>query len=389
VPWRLKRNAHQIIVNRRQASPDTLIHDSLFPPMKMPGGVRPAWNVIAGRRSPIRENGNSPEWPTRRQGRSCAGTMTTSRIVRGLFVSAIGIFTVLSPRPADLSVGLFSATSPPSRKVAVTRGVGRRPRAVVRRAIGDGYIPGVLIVEHEATVRSFLRTALEPITRIEEAADAEQALDILNRRAQATDVALVDQILPRRSGLEVLHITKSQWPWIRVAILTGSGSEDLAIQALRAGASDYLRKPIAVAALLQAVTRLTVGLGVRVPPTAASAAVADHVYTSPVHPNIRRALMFVSAHFAETITLADVARAAGLSRFHFCRLFHREIGVPFHEHLHEVRVRRAQTLLANRYMRVSEVAYAVGFNDLSHFDRTFRKMIGQSPSEYRASLQCA
>jgi AraC-like DNA-binding protein len=71
------------------------------------------------------------------------------------------------------------------------------------------------------------------------------------------------------------------------------------------------------------------------------------------------------------------------------RLFHHETGVPFHEHLHDLRVTQAKALLANRYRRVSEIAYAVGSNDLSHFDRTFRRMVGYSPSEYRRSMAMA
>jgi len=97
----------------------------------------------------------------------------------------------------------------------------------------------------------------------------------------------------------------------------------------------------------------------------------------------------MTEHFGEALTLADVAREAGFSRFHFCRLFHHEIGVPFHEHLQDLRVHRAKVLLGDPFLRVSEIAYAVGFNDLSHFDRTFRKMVGRSPLQYRASLQCA
>jgi YesN/AraC family two-component response regulator len=256
----------------------------------------------------------------------------------------------------------------------------------MRLATLDGSLPSVLVVDDEPLVRSFLSTALEPIARVDEAADADRALDLLRERAGATALVLVDQVLPRRSGLEVLQITKSTWPWIPVALLTGFGSEDLAVQALRAGASDYLRKPIGVAALLETVARLVASRGEPAPPAAGG---GTENRARPVHPNIRRALAFMSEHFAEPISLANVAREAGLSRFHFCRLFHHEIGVPFHEHLHDLRVHRAKTLLADRYLRVSEVAYAVGFNDLSHFDRTFRKMVGRSPSEYRASLHCA
>jgi two-component system response regulator YesN len=248
----------------------------------------------------------------------------------------------------------------------------------------------VLIVDDEPVVRSFVRAALESIVRVEEAADAERALEVLEARARTTDLVLVDHVLPRRSGLEVLRITKRNWPWISVAILTGFGSEDLAVQALRAGASDYLKKPIQVTALLQAVARLmTVRDKPTFPPAPPAPVGGTEIRDSRVHPNIGRALRFMTEHFGEGLTLADVAREAGLSRFHFCRLFHHEIGVPFHEHLQVLRVHRAKVLLGDPFLRVSEIAYAVGFNDLSHFDRTFRKMVGRSPSQYRASLQCA
>jgi len=254
----------------------------------------------------------------------------------------------------------------------------------------EGHLPGVLIVDDVALVRSFVRTALEPTVEVREAADGERALKILEARAKVTDLVLVDQVLPGRSGLEVLRVIKSKWPWISVAIITGFGSENLAIQALRAGASDYLRKPITLPALLKTVARLISRPDeITVPRTPAVDVACIGGRPRPVHPNIRRALMFINDHFAERITLADVAREAALSRFHFCRLFHGEIGVPFHKYLRDVRVRRAKSCLADSYLRVSEIAYAVGFNDLSHFDRTFRKVVGRSPSEYRASVQCA
>jgi two-component system, response regulator YesN len=254
----------------------------------------------------------------------------------------------------------------------------------------DGCLPGVLIVDDVASVRSFIRTALEPTAEVDEAADAERALEVLEGRANATALVLVDQVLPGRSGLEFVRIIKSKWPQILVAIITGFGSEELAVQALRAGANDYLRKPITVPALLHSVARL-LSQRAEMAPRVIPEVVIPYIdgSRSPVHPNIGRALAFISKHFAESLSLADAAREAGLSRFHFCRLFHSEMGVPFHEYLHNLRVRHAKVLLADSYLRVSEIAYAVGFNDLSHFDRIFRKHVGRSPSEYRASVQCA
>jgi YesN/AraC family two-component response regulator len=251
----------------------------------------------------------------------------------------------------------------------------------------EQYLPGVLVVDDDAPVRSFLRAALEVRVRVVEADDGERAVAILEGAGDSLDLVLLDHVLPKRSGLDVLRTIRHQWPWISVVVMTGFGSEALAVQAFREGASDYLRKPIGLETLLTTVAPLL--------PRAASA----HRHARPpdergrravaVHPNIHRALAFMRAHFAEPISLTDVAREAGLSRFHFCRLFRSHAGTPFHEYLQELRVSRAQVLLANRHLRVSEIAYAVGFNDLSHFDRTFRKVVGRSPSEYRSSLQCA
>jgi YesN/AraC family two-component response regulator len=251
------------------------------------------------------------------------------------------------------------------------------------------YLPGVLVVEDEVRVRSFLRAALEQTVRVVEAEDGERALAILQTQPYGPiDLALVDYLLPKCSGIEVLQLTRQRWPWIPVVILTGYGSEDLAVQALRAGASDYIKKPIALDALMKAVAVLKT-VGAKGEPSSATTCNDRSAQARVTHPDIRRALVFIGDHFADVITLADVAREARLSRFHFCRLFHYETGTPFHEYLRDLRVSRAKALLADRYLTVSEVAYSVGFNDLSHFDRTFRKRVGRSPTQYRASLQCA
>ena len=268
--------------------------------------------------------------------------------------------------------------------VASTRDGSRTHGSVMSRG-------GVLIVDDDPVVRSFLSVTLESIATVEEAADADRALAVLEARAGSIDLMLVDQVLPQRSGLELLRITRRNWPWIAVAILTGFGSKDLAVQALRDGASDYLKKPITVMALQQAVARLMAAARAPMPfPDSRAAGGGAETGRGRVHPNIAGALRFMSEHFTDVITLADVAREAGFSRFHFCRRFHDEVGVPFHVHLDDLRVRRAKVLLAEPLLRISEVASAVGFNGLSHFDRTFRKKVGQSPSAYRASLlRCA
>ena len=244
------------------------------------------------------------------------------------------------------------------------------------------YRSGILVVEDQASVRSFLRKALERTARVFEASDAEGAINILRERARdGLDLVLADYRLAAGSGLDVLDAVRRAWPWIPVVIITGFGSEELAVQAFRNGASDYLTKPIRLDVLLRTVGRYVNHRRV-VPPARSQGRGA----TGAVDPRIRRALSFLTRHFAEPVTLARVATTAGLSRFHFCRLFQRETGRSFRAYVQELRVRRAKALLADQAVRVTEVAYAVGFKDVSHLDKIFRAIVGQSPSQYRASL---
>jgi DNA-binding response OmpR family regulator len=170
----------------------------------------------------------------------------------------------------------------------------------------DQYLPGVLIVDDSELVRSFLRTAIEATARVIEAHDAEQALKILENRGRDTiDLMLLDYVLPgRRSGLDLLRITKRNWPGIPVIILTAFGSEDLAVQAFREGAKDYLRKPIAPDDLMTTITATLVSTdnALRDP----RHFVERSAGAALVHPNIHRARSF----WRTAMSLSDIAQEA-------------------------------------------------------------------------------
>ena len=242
--------------------------------------------------------------------------------------------------------------------------------------------PGILVIDDEPKVRTFLRTALQRTGRVLEAADGDRAVEIIRAHAgRDLDLILTDYKLPGRSGLEVLQEAKQRCPWVPVVLLTGFGSEELAVQAFRDGVSDYLAKPVRLDALIRTVDALVPQRRAGWPPPRRTdkAGVVDH--------RIRRALTFLQAHFSEPVTLARVAAATGLSRFHFCRLFHRDTGRRLHAYVHELRIARAKALLGSDQRSVTQVAYTVGFKDVSHFDKAFRRVVGRSPTEYRASLQ--
>jgi AraC family transcriptional regulator len=97
-----------------------------------------------------------------------------------------------------------------------------------------------------------------------------------------------------------------------------------------------------------------------------------------------RGAAWIEAHASEAIDLAGAAAEAGLSPFHFLRVFRRVTGVTPHQYLLRLRMRRAARLLAGHEHPVTEVAYQAGFGDLSNFVRTFHRAAGLSPGAFRA-----
>ncbi len=102
-------------------------------------------------------------------------------------------------------------------------------------------------------------------------------------------------------------------------------------------------------------------------------------------PLVRRARAYILANQADPIDLAKVAQAMHVSTFYFCKMFKKATGLTFTEYLSRVRVEKAKNLLLNPHLRISEIAYDVGFQSLTHFNRVFRQVVGQSPSDYRES----
>ncbi|HID23423.1 MAG TPA: AraC family transcriptional regulator, partial [Planctomycetaceae bacterium] len=98
---------------------------------------------------------------------------------------------------------------------------------------------------------------------------------------------------------------------------------------------------------------------------------------------LARAVDYLQQHFAEDIRRDDVARVAHLSPSHFSRLFRRHTGQTFTEVLVRLRIRRATELLSHTDKPIALVAAESGFSDQSHFTKTFRKLMGVTPRQFR------
>jgi AraC-like DNA-binding protein len=113
--------------------------------------------------------------------------------------------------------------------------------------------------------------------------------------------------------------------------------------------------------------------------------VVKHENAEP--PVITKAKEFIQEKHAEDLTLSQAARAVNTSTFYFCKLFKKVTGINFTDYLSRVRIEKAKNLLLNPNLRISEIAFEVGFQSLTHFNRVFKRIVGQAPTQYRTQLR--
>lgn len=106
----------------------------------------------------------------------------------------------------------------------------------------------------------------------------------------------------------------------------------------------------------------------------------------PEPPMVTRAKEYIQDRQSEDLSLTEVARAVNASTFYFCKIFKKTTGINFTDYVSRVRIERAKNLCLNPNLRISEIAFEVGFQSLTHFNRVFKKITGMSPSNYRSQL---
>ncbi|MCL8485399.1 MULTISPECIES: helix-turn-helix transcriptional regulator [Bradyrhizobium] len=163
-------------------------------------------------------------------------------------------------------------------------------------------------------------------------------------------------------------------------------------QAWQAGAIPPLPEFIALGELAQAIAaqKQTLGLDeVGHMIAGRFVAIVTGREERPARPSLRdrrravESALWIDDNAHEDINLAETARAAGISPFHFLRLFAATIGVTPHQYLIRSRLRRAAQRLSAEDTAVTDIAYDVGFADLSNFTRTFTRAVGVSPLKFR------
>ena len=199
---------------------------------------------------------------------------------------------------------------------------------------------------------------------------------------------------PDAPGIAVLAHTRRAHPSLPVLMITGGHSEAVAIWALRIRVWDLLVKPVSSGELSQRLTALievtrkpdrATARDIRFPPQGSEATTVPDVFDR--HRRTCPAIAHVATHFDGPIALEHAASLCRLSPTQFCRVFRQENGVSFVQHLVGYRLEQARELLSRPGALVKEVAYSVGFNDLSYFTRAFKRELGVCPSDYQAGAR--
>ena len=97
---------------------------------------------------------------------------------------------------------------------------------------------------------------------------------------------------------------------------------------------------------------------------------------------LRRVRAYIDGHIGEHISLDELAREAGVSRFHFARQFRLSTGESAMEYLRRIRIERSKSILQTHVSTIAEVAARLGFSDQSHFTRIFGRLVGVSPGSF-------
>lgn len=103
----------------------------------------------------------------------------------------------------------------------------------------------------------------------------------------------------------------------------------------------------------------------------------------------RAAMQFIRDHYAEHISLGDVADSVYVSPWHLSKLINGHLGQSFFDILNGLRIQKAKELLMDPALKVHEIALTVGYGDVAHFSKNFKKATGLSPMEYRSGRKPA
>ncbi len=245
----------------------------------------------------------------------------------------------------------------------------------------------ILIVEDEAIIAADLRELLEELGY--EVGGVAISVDEAERELERGryDLMLVDIVLSgERDGIDLAHLARRRFK-LPLVFLTSHADPATVRRARAVKPEGYLIKPFAkenvFAAVEMAVARAAEEQSEDPESEGPQVFAAQPEGSGLPAFRLRRVKAHVHQHFGDDLSLDALAEVAGMSKYHFCRLFRQSAGVTPYQYLLGVRVDRAKRLLQSTDDSIGEIAERVGFNSQSQFNRAFRKLAGTTPAAFR------
>jgi YesN/AraC family two-component response regulator len=220
--------------------------------------------------------------------------------------------------------------------------------------------------------------------------DGETALSLI--RELQPDILFTDIRMPGLDGLSMIAALRSEFPTMQITILSGYPQFEYAQQAIRLEVSNYLLKPSRMDELESALAKMIDALNKRTENHSVPIAVDDNPASDTACPEtsdnasnfiVKNAVRYIEEHYCDRLSLTDVAQKVYVSQWHLSKLLSRYTSQSFNDLLNSVRINKAKELLSNPSLRIWEISEMVGFSDVTHFSRIFKKIEGISANEYR------
>jgi YesN/AraC family two-component response regulator len=227
------------------------------------------------------------------------------------------------------------------------------------------------------------------------AGDGHAALEMV--RETKPDILFTDIRMPGMDGLSLIAALRSEFPQMQVTILSGYPDFEYAQRAIRLGVSNYILKPSKMIELEDALAKMADRLNIlhgKTPAPQESTPPGEAAGTPSETDGqenagnfiINNAIKYLEEHHAEKLTLPEVANHVYVSQWHLSKLIAKIADQSFSDLLNGIRIREAKELLADPSLKIWEISERVGFSDVTHFSRIFKKMENRSANEYRNSL---
>ena len=267
----------------------------------------------------------------------------------------------------------------------------------------------VLIIDDEEIIREGLKKTIDWESMgcliAGEAEDGHSGISLLE--ATNADLVFTDIRMPGLDGLEMISRAKALKRDCKFIILTGFRDFEYAQEAIRQGAFRFLLKPVKTEDLILSITEAVkeikkersreeilinlekrvkeyYGLEVAVPESKAQS--GEDGGNNPKY-LVGKALEYMKANYSKDLGLKTVADEIYVSTWYLSKLLKRETGDNFINILNEIRVEKAKKLLLNPKYKIYEIASEVGFTDVPYFTKTFKRVAGCTPMEYKNNAQ--